>query len=100
MNLKTVICWLGVMLLVSCSAPVVPSVATPQSSQASASQQPVTSIPTEHRVAIRIINGQAEFYDRQTGQRLILRGPNFHMLARDGENIVDHLFSPSFYDSN
>ncbi|KAA3647124.1 MAG: hypothetical protein DWQ07_06405 [Chloroflexi bacterium] len=56
-----------------------------------------TPIP-EHRIAIRTIDGVAEFYDRETGERFVPRGPNFHIFRPESTYVVDALFSPAHYD--
>src|SRR5262245_52889124 len=97
MKLKTLTSCLGVLLLVSCTTPTVPSIATSSANETAVSQPSAT--PSEHRIAVRVVSSQAEFYDREMGQRFIPRGPNFLMLAREDGNIVDHLFSPLYYNS-
>jgi hypothetical protein len=52
-----------------------------------------------HDIAIRVVNGQAEFYNRQTDGRFFPIGPNFHLLGSENDYLVDRLFSPDFYDS-
>lgn len=98
MKLKIFLSCLGIALIVGCNAPINPSISSAPSS--STEEMPVNPAQTpERRIAIRVVSGQAEFFDRETGQRFIPRGPNFLMLALEDGNIVDHLFSPRFYDS-
>jgi hypothetical protein len=46
-----------------------------------------------HRIAIRSVNGVAEFYDRVTKSRFVPRGPNYHRFGLEGTYVVDTLFS-------
>ena len=56
-----------------------------------------TEMP-EHRIAIRTIDGVAEFYDTVSGERFVPRGPNFHIFKPESSYVVDALFSPNYYD--
>ncbi len=61
------------------------------------------NLPLEHRIAIRVVNGMGEFYDRQTGIRFVPRGNNYIRLdpmtkKGDGQVITFSMFNPSFYD--
>lgn len=73
---------------------------------------PVTTIPpadtspapAEHHIAIRVVNGVGEFYNRQTGQKFAPRGMNYIRLAAqtkmDGSPTFGHsLFDPGEYNS-
>lgn len=53
--------------------------------------------PAEHRIGIRYVGGASEFYDRQTDERFIPRGPNFLLLGLENNYVVDRLFAR--YDS-
>ncbi len=56
------------------SAPVTPG---PTAAPVSESAGP-TAIPTpaEHRIGVRMVNGDGEFFDRVTGERFVARGTN------------------------
>lgn len=58
----------------------------------------------EHHIAIRVVNGVGEFYQRQTGQKFTPRGMNYIRLASqikaDGSSTFGHsLFDPGKYDT-
>ncbi|MCP4306191.1 MAG: hypothetical protein GY926_12635 [bacterium] len=53
----------------------------------------------EHDIAVRIIDGQGEFYLRDTNERFEPIGPNFHVFRSGPTFVVDQLFAPVFYDS-
>ena len=57
-----------------------------------------------HRIAIRTVDGAAEFYDTVTGDRFVPRGNNYNILremndAANGFVAVDVTLSTSFYDT-
>jgi len=63
-----------------------------------------TPKPPEHHIAIRVVNGSGEFYDRRTGEKFVPRGNNYVRLGpqtkMDGSPIFGHsLFDPDKYDS-
>jgi len=67
----------------------------------------VTPIPTqpppEHRIAIRVVDGVGELYDRLTGEKFVPRGNNYIRLAdqqsTSGEAIFYHsTFNVGLYD--
>ncbi len=63
-----------------------------------------SSAPAEHHIAIRVVNGVGEFYNRQTGQKFAPRGMNYIRLAAqtkmDGSPTFGHsLFDPGEYNS-
>ena len=47
----------------------------------------------EHRIAIRLRNDSPEFFDRNTDQKFLPIGPNFHMLGPENDYVVDKLFA-------
>ena len=69
----------------------------------SPTELPPTEIPEiVHRIGIRVVNGDGEFYDRQTGQRFYPRGYNYIRVAEQrsgGGTIVYHsTFNDDLYD--
>lgn len=40
-----------------------------------------TSVPPEHRIGVRLVDGQGEFFDRETGEKFIPRGSNYIRLG-------------------
>ncbi len=63
-----------------------------------------TPPPAEHHIAIRVVNGVGEFYNRATGQKFVPRGMNYIRLApqtkMDGSPTFGHsLFDPGQYNS-
>ena len=62
-----------------------------------------TEAPPQHRIAVRIVGGTGEFYDRVTGARFVPRGANYVVMGwqqnRAGESYLSHAtFGPGFYD--
>jgi len=110
--------------LAGCSAPTVtpttsfnPTTAPPTETQPPTVTQPpnvnatigntatVAPTPTlpEHRIAIRVMNGIGEFYDRRSGEKFIPRGNNYIRLASQqgfsGETFFYHsTFNTNLYD--
>ena len=117
--------WLLILsFLVGCSTPLVTPEATNPSPSATAtaalstSTQPPpkkevlppsptpepTSLPPEHRIAIRTVDGVGEFYDRISGEKFIPRGNNYirvaSQLGYSGETIFYHsTFNTDLYDA-
>jgi endo-1,4-beta-mannosidase len=67
----------------------------------------VTPVPTqpvpEHRIAVRLVDGNGEFYDRLTGHKFVPRGNNFirvdQMESYSGEMMYYHsTFNLNYYD--
>ena len=86
-----------------------PATAEPTATTAPAASTPdspsSTSLATEpqDRIAIRVVDGRGEFYDRATGQRFVPRGNNYIRLAdqqsTSGETIYYHsTFNVGLYD--
>ena len=62
-----------------------------------------TQGPLEHHIAIRVVNGAGEFYNRLTGQKFVPRGMNYIRLGPqkrdDGSTQIYHsVFDPDKYD--
>ncbi len=105
----------SLVFLGACSLPIKPALTnTPGSPLPSASPSVTTapqslatmtpSAPVEHHIAVRVVNGSGEFYDRQTGDKFVPRGMNYVRLAdqkkMDGSSTFGHsLFDPGKYDS-
>ena len=58
----------------------------------------------EHRIAIRLVGGKAEFYDRVTGSKFTPRGNNYTRLNTmdrilGGTTFYHSTFNPAYYDS-
>ncbi len=104
-----------VALLVSCNLPqktleaeapptTLPATAAPQQPSTTKAVSPTASLPPEHHIAIRVVNGIGEFYNRETGQKFTPRGMNYVRLGpqtkMDGSPTFGHsLFDPGKYDS-
>lgn len=55
---------------------------------------------TLNHIDVRVVEGRGELYDTVTGERFVVRGPNYHHLERDPNGyIVDRLFAPSHFDA-
>ncbi len=48
-----------------------------------------TPAPPQHRIGVRVVNGDGEFFDRSTGKRFIPRGTNYIRLERTAPPCVD-----------
>lgn len=84
------------------STPVVPTLQTPSTAISPTS---LSSVPSEHLIGIRIVNGVGEFYNRTTGNKFVPRGMNYVRLAQqtkvDGSSTFGHaLFDSGKYDSS
>ncbi|NIS80510.1 MAG: cellulase family glycosylhydrolase [Anaerolineales bacterium] len=80
----------------------------PRSNNTNVPTTTVTSVPTqpppEHRIAVRVVDGNGEFYDRVTGDRFTPRGNNFirvdQMESYSGGMMNYHsTFNVDYYDS-
>ncbi|MBX2820905.1 MAG: discoidin domain-containing protein [Rhodothermaceae bacterium] len=61
----------------------------------------VDAIAQDHRIAIRMMDGKAEFYHPSTGEPFFPRGNNYIDLRPDQNNryVVSSLFSTSYHDA-
>jgi hypothetical protein len=76
---------------------------TPSFAPAEPTSLPTPVPPPEHRIGIRVIDGEGEFYDRLTGQRFVPRGNNYIRLADQrspsGQSFIYHsTFNVGQYD--
>jgi hypothetical protein len=56
--------------------------------------------PSEHRIAVRSINGSPEFYDRVTGQKFVPRGAalwRWRWVNQDQQAVIDTIFNTSSF---
>lgn len=108
--------FLFTMIFLGCTAPKATPVPTsnPIIASAAPSARPTdiptataTTVPTqpppEHRIAVRVVNGNGEFYDRVNGDTFIPRGNNFirvdQMESYSGEMMYYHsTFNLNYYD--
>jgi hypothetical protein len=104
-----------ILLLVSCNLPqeisetqappsALPATAVPQQPSPTKIVPTTIAPPPEHHIAIRVVNGIGEFYNRETGQKFVPRGMNYIRLGQqtkmDGSSTVGHsLFDPGKYNS-
>jgi hypothetical protein len=79
------------------AAPPSGTAATPVAAQPPGSAEPSTAeLPPigEHPIAIRTVDGRAEFFDRTTGLAFVPRGANYVRFERNAEGaVVDRLFA-------
>ncbi len=80
--------------------PVTTTTPPPTSSSTSSTQPESEYTVPQHDIAVRVIDGQGEFYNRRTEERFFPIGPNFHVFRSSGAIVVDQLFAPRFYDSS
>lgn len=99
---------LVIILLSACNLPQKDATTTPPPTNTTAPSTqvpPTNALPLpEHHIAIRIVNGVGEFYNRETGEKFIPRGMNYVRLApqtkMDGSSTFGHsLFDPGQYNS-
>ncbi len=77
-------------------APTQPPDPTPEAT-VEPTQRPTAPAP-EHRIAIRTVDGRAEFYDRQTGERFIPRGVNYQVRVSSQAGLEDRVFAVGVFD--
>ncbi|TMD26227.1 MAG: discoidin domain-containing protein [Chloroflexi bacterium] len=78
-----------------------PATATAPADGTSPGASPVVTggTPPTHRIGIRKARGTAEFFDRASGARFVVRGANDHHLAVGPDGLVaDRTFAPGSYD--
>ena len=81
--------------------PLVPS-ATPTTAPTT-TPTPAPAKAVEHRIAIRVVEGEGEFYDRDSGETFVPRGNNYVRLdpqerESGGTQIYHSVFDPGLYD--
>ena len=95
--------------LSACSIPVSPSQTntvvpslSPTSPPAGIPQQTTPTstplAPVEHDIAVRVVDGIGEFFNRQTGQKFIPRGMNYVRLAPQTKSDRSPTFGHSLFD--
>jgi hypothetical protein len=96
---------LAMMVGFSCSFPLGTRLApglTPGTAPAAGppvqeSAGPPASAPPEHRIGVRTNNGEAEFFDRETGEKFVPRGANLwrwvHWQRGQEEILIDTMFN-------
>ena len=89
-------------LLSSTSTPVAPTLQVPSTAMHPTN---LSSMPLDHLIGIRVVNGVGEFYNRATGSKFVPRGMNYIRLAQqtkvDGSSTFGHsLFDPDKYNSS
>jgi F5/8 type C domain-containing protein/cellulase (glycosyl hydrolase family 5) len=110
-HMRTLPCLVLLLGLLGCNLGPKPGTAQPAASPTTSTSvetpaaADVTQSPDlpQHRIAIRVVDGSGEFYDRLTGQKFTPRGNNFARLAPqllpDGGTQVYHsVFDPGQYD--
>jgi hypothetical protein len=97
---------------VACSAPATAPAATitpsprPVTETATETATPTitpTPVPAEHRIGVRVVDGDGEFYDRLSGERFTPRGNNYIRLAYQtapgGQVFFHSTFNVGSYDA-
>ncbi len=62
-------------------------------------------VPAQHRIGVRVVDGNGEFFDRTTGKKFVPRGYNYVRLARTASPCVDtdvlyhSMFNVGVYDA-
>jgi len=93
-----------VLFAASCSSPAPDATPTPTPPNASATAPSVaaSAIPSSqpaHRIQVRTVEGNGEFYDAVTGERFVPRGMNYNrFLPSVSGSIHDNVLSTRFYD--
>ncbi len=63
------------------------------------SPMPTAAPPPEHVIAIRTVSGEAEFYDRSTGERFLPRGTNYiHIVRTESNALQDRLLGTADFE--
>lgn len=87
---------LFIPFIAGCNVKVSPTPETSTLATSTPAFQPVTDLPpsntattekqsqAEHRIAIRVSGGKAEFFDKQTGEKFIPRGTNYVYIPHEG----------------
>jgi hypothetical protein len=56
-------------------------------------------VPAEHPIGIRTVDGEAQFFSRETGEQFVPRGMNyFYIVSRPGGGFEDRFFGVSEFD--
>jgi hypothetical protein len=93
-------------LLAACSIPAVESTATPVLPDVNTAELPLTDASNaetggqaqaEHRIAVRVVDGAAEFYDITTGVKFTPRGANY-VFVPAGNSFILSLLRVGTYD--
>jgi hypothetical protein len=98
-NAKLIICFLFILIL-GCNLPTVDTPTQVPSSNESENENAVAP-PVEHRIGVRVVNGDAEFYDRVTGERFYPRGAAFWRWKQwppdvDYISVIDTIFNTQY----
>jgi hypothetical protein len=102
MSLKNAAVIISLLTLAAVLAACTPGGAAPPTPDQSTSAPSAQPQP-EHRIAVRLVDGVGEFYDRLTGERFVPRGSNYIRLANQqgfsGETFFYHsTFNVGLYD--
>ncbi len=74
----------------SSSVAVSPPTATPRPSAIPLpSTATLTPAPPQHRIGVRVVDGNGEFFDRNTGNKFVPRGSNYIRLGRTASPCVE-----------
>ncbi len=76
------------------------SVATAATSEPPPTTTTTTAPPAEHRIQVRVVDGEGEFYDTATGERFVPRGMNYNRFlpGRGGVGRYGMLLAAISYD--
>jgi len=87
-----------ILLVGACAAPspspITSASAAPESREPSSAAASPVPTPAEHRIGVRVVNGDGEFFDRTTGERFVARGANLIRL-----DTYHNTFNPGAYDA-
>ena len=100
---------LVITFVIGCGAPATPIKATsthvpiPPTPRPTDTVEP-TPAPPEHRIAVRVVDGVGEFYDRLSGEKFGPRGNNLirleNQVAPGGEIFFHSMFNVGSYDAD
>jgi hypothetical protein len=77
-----------------------PATAGPAATESSTATEPPTLTPTPvHPIQIRQVDGRAEFYDQQTGERFVPRGVNYFYIVPVSSGLEDRVFGVDVFDA-
>ncbi len=90
-HVRPLVAFAALLLAAGCTSPSSPA-SEPSPPPRADDQTSVPVEPSRHRIGIRTIDGEAEFYDRVTGERWVPRGFNHWRWTLTGGHLMDGTF--------
>ncbi|MCB2209834.1 discoidin domain-containing protein [bacterium] len=95
-----------ILILTACKpaatlAPATPTNQSPTDAVTETAPTPTPPPPAEHVISIRIVDGEAEFFNRNTGEKFIPRGTNYiHIVRTETNTLQDRLLGTADFESD